>query len=57
MLLIMSTMARIPFHPHFNRNQILPPLQEVFVEIFKEILITCLVKRDCPFIVDAILTL
>lgn len=53
----MSTMARIPFHPHFNCNQILPPLQEVFVEIFKEILITCLVKRDCPFIVDAILTL
>lgn len=53
----MSTMARIPFHPHFNCNQISPPLQEACVEIFKEILITCLIKHHCPFIVDAILTL
>lgn len=53
----MLTMARIPFHPHFNCYQILPPLQEVFAEIFKEILITCLVKHECPFIVDAISTL
>lgn len=46
MLLRMSTMARIPHHPRFNCNQILPLLQEVC----EEILITCLVKPDCPLL-------
>lgn len=51
----MSAMARILFHPCFLCNQILPPLLEAFIGIFKEILITCLATRDCPSTVAAIL--
>lgn len=56
MVLVMSAMARIPFHPRFHGYPTSPPLPEVFVAILKEILITCLVTRDCPGLVDGILT-